>query len=434
MKFNLNDLRDALNTKIERIEALAAEEMEKGSLSDEQLAEFAQLSEEVKAAKAQLARQESAQALSAQKAKPPTVTGGHAIHTQQELKEYPGSKFVRLAMSVAAGRGNLTEAAQFAENEIGDSDVAMAVTTAADSGGALVPENWADDVIPLLQPRNVVRRLGAVEVDLPNGNLTMPRQTGGATSSYRGEDEEAKVSSPDFGELKMQAKEQISMVPISNRLIGHAGYRTEQLVLNDMINATAGAQDRAFLRGDGSNNSPVGMRKTALDAGRIISFSGDKDAKNVDEYLGALLLALEESNSLMIAPGWVLSPRTARYLMDLKNASGKFQYPEMKEGLLKGVRFEKTTNIPADLGAGGNESEILLADFNDVLIGDTNTWAVDFSKDSAYRDANGVLQLAFQKNQSLLRLVNENDIGFRHLEGLVLGDKVTFNSMHYLNN
>ena len=425
----------ACNTQRETIKSLAAIEAETGQLTAEQLTQFDTAKVSLEQNQAKLSRARLAQDTAIETATPVIGTGfgkGPAIHVKPELTNYPGAKVARLAMSVAAAKGNLADARTFAENEIGDKDVAMAVTTAADSGGSLVPENWASEVIELLTPRTLVRKMGARSVPLPGGNLTMPRQSGGATSQYKGETEQGSVSESKFGDLKMVAKEQISLVAMSNRLIGRAGYRIEQLVLNDMINATAQTQDRAFIRGDGTGESPTGIRKTAIDAGRVIAFGGALIATNIDEYLGALMLGLEESNSNMIMPGWMLPPRTARYLKDLKDSNGRFQYPEMKDGFLKGLPFDTTTNIPADLGVDSNESEIYLVDFNDVLIGETDTWSIDVSNETAYKDSNGDLQLTFQQNMSLLRLVTENDIGFRHLEGLIVGTGVKFNSSYYI--
>ena len=425
----------ACNTQRETIKSLAAIEAETGQLTAEQLAQFDAAQVSLEQNQAKLSRARLAQDTAIETATPVIGNGfgsGPAIHTKAPLKDYPGAKVARLAMSIAAAKGNLSDARLFAENEIGDKDVAMAVTTAANSGGSLVPENWASEVIELLTPRTLVRKMGAMSVPLPNGSLTIPRQSGGATSKYKGETEKGDVSESKFGDLKMQAKEQISLVAMSNKLIGHAGYRIEQLVLNDMINATAQTQDRAFIRGDGTGESPTGIRKTAIDAGRVIAFSGSLIATNIDEYLGALMLGLEESNSNMIMPGWMLPPRTARYLKDLKDSNGRFQYPEMKDGFLKGLPFDTTTNIPADLGVDSNESEIYLVDFNDVLIGETDTWSIDVSNETAYKDSNGDLQLTFQQNMSLLRLVTENDIGFRHLEGLIVGTGVKFNSSYYI--
>jgi hypothetical protein len=67
-----------------------------------------------------------------------------------------------------------------------------------------------------------------------------------------------------------------------------------------------------------------------------------------------------------------------------------------------------------------------------VLIGETDQYEINFSKEATYKDANGNLQSAYSNNQSVLRLVTANDIGFRHLEGLVLGTAVPFTSSFYL--
>ncbi len=335
-------------------------------------------------------------------------------------------------MAIAAGQGDLGLAQKFAANEIGDKDVAMAVSTAAGSGGALVPQHWSSEIIELLRPQSVVRKLGARSIPLPNGNATIPRLSGGATSSYRGENESVNASAPTVDDVKLSAKTQISIVPISNELIGYAGYNVEQLFLNDMIAATAEYQDAKFLRGDGTNSTPTGMRKTAQDGGRIIAWSGAVEAQAVDQYLGAFILALEESNSKMRMPGWVLSPRTKQFLADLYNDKGTKLYPEIANGYLKGYPFATTTNVPSNLGVGGNESEITFADFSDVLIGETDQYEINFSKEATYKDANGNLQSAYSNNQSVLRLVTANDIGFRHLEGLVLGTAVPFTSSFYL--
>ena len=80
----------------------------------------------------------------------------------------------------------------------------------------------------------MIRRLGARSVPLPNGNLTMPRMAGGATASYVGEGADAKATGANFDDVKLSAKTMITIVPMSNQLIGTAGYNVEQLVLGDL--------------------------------------------------------------------------------------------------------------------------------------------------------------------------------------------------------
>ncbi|MBN0301596.1 phage major capsid protein, partial [Pseudomonas aeruginosa] len=82
------------------------------------------------------------------------------IIVKQEPKQYTGAGMTRLVMSVAAGAGNLQDAAKFASEELNDQSVSMAISTAAASGGVLIPQNLHSEVIELLSDRTIVRKLG----------------------------------------------------------------------------------------------------------------------------------------------------------------------------------------------------------------------------------------------------------------------------------
>ncbi|MBJ7580502.1 phage major capsid protein [Aeromonas veronii] len=425
----IETLRRERGDIIAQIKALADLEASGTPLSDEQLKQFTDLELQANQISAAIARQESTERLMAAQAVPINANGSQAppaIHVKAELQQYPGAGFARLAMAVAAGKGDLQLAEQFAAKEIGDSQVAMAISTASGSGGALIPENLHSEVIELLRPRTVVRKLGARVVPLPNGNLSMPRMSGGAQSSYVGEGIDARATASQFGDVKLSAKTMITLVPISNQLIGRTGFNVEQLVLSDCIAAMSVREDKAFLRDDGTNNTPTGFKAVATAAARFKEWSGEVNLTTIDGYLDALILMLMGSDSLMIKPGWALSPRTWMKLFGLRDGNGNKVYPEMAGGLLKGYPIAHTNTIPVNLGTATNESEIYFADFNDVVIGEQDNMTVDFSTEAAYVDSNGDMVSAFSRNQSLIRLVGNHDVGFRHPEGLALGTKVTW--------
>lgn len=411
----------------QKVQALAAVEQESGELTAEQLTEFDALKAEFDQLTTKMSRAETTEAMNALTAKP--VSAGRqapAVHTKPELKQYPGASAARMVMSIAAGGGSLGDAVKFARNEIGDLDVAMAMETGGGSAGALVPDNMHDEIIELLRPRTVVRMLGARNVPLPNGNLSMPRMTSGASAGYVGEGNDVLASEGSTDDVNLSAKTMITLVPMSNQLIGRAGFRIEQIVLNDMINAMAVREDKAFLRDDGTSNTPTGFKKTATDASRTSAWSGTADLATIDAYLDGLILTLMNSDSLLIQPGWAMSPRTYMKLFGLRDGNGNKVYPELAQGLLKGYPVKHTTTIPTNLGAGTNESEIYFADWNDVVIGEQENMKVDFSREATYKDSGGTLVSAFSRNQSVVRVVAEHDIGFRHPEGLVLGTGVTW--------
>lgn len=329
-------------------------------------------------------------------------------------------------MAIAAGKGDVSEAAKFARSEIGDEQVAMAIETSSGSGGELIPQNTHNEVIELLRPMSTVRALGARSLPLPNGNLSIPSLTSGATSGYVGEGTDVLATESQFGDVKLAAKTMITLVPMSNELIGRAGFNVEQLVLGDMLAAMAEREDKAFLRDDGTSSTPTGFKARATAAGRTEAWAGAVDLATIDAFLDSLILKLMMSDSKMINPGWDLSPRSFMKLFGLRDGNGNKVYPEMAQGQLKGYQIMKTTTIPVNLGTGSNESEIYFADWNDVVIGDSDNMSMSFSTEATYKDSGGNLVSAFSRNQSLIRVVREHDIGFRHMEGLVLGTGVTW--------
>lgn len=425
----IEELRRQRATINDQVQSLAALEAEGAELSAEQLAQFTQLQSQFDDLTAKIERMESAEKAAALVAKPVTSQGNSApgIIVKEEAKQYKGAGMARLVMSMAAAQGDITLAANFAANELNDQKLAAVINTAAGSGGALVPTNMQNEVIELLRDRAIVRKLGARSIPLPNGNLSIPRLAGGSTASYTGEGKDVKASGASFDDVKLSAKTLICMVPVSNQLIGRAGFAVEQLILSDIISGIATREDKAFLRDDGTNDTPKGMKKVAEDAGRTVAWSGtDYSLNAIDAYLDSMILKVLDGNSNMLNSGWGMSNRSYMKLMGLRDGNGNKVYPEMTQGMLKGYPVLRTSAIPVNLGTGGNESEIYFADFSDVLIGEDGAMTVDFSKEATYVDADGQMVSAFARNQSLVRVITEHDIAFRHLEGLVLGTKVTW--------
>jgi HK97 family phage major capsid protein len=427
---NLEEIRRKRAEVNAQIQLLATKEAE-GSISSEEIEQFEKLATEIETMTASMTRLEKAESMAASAAQPITsfAAGSAAVHIKEEAEQYAGSSVARTVMAIAAGAGDLSLSAKFAQEELRDNNVSMAIQTTAGSGGALIPQNMLEETIELLRPRTIVRRLGAVSVPLPNGNLSMPSMSSGASSGYVGEGDDVNATESEFGDVKLSAKTMITLVPMSNQLIGRAGRNIETLVLNDMINSMAAREDKAFLRDDGTSNTPLGFKAAATAAGRVVAWAGTADLATIDTYLDSLILKLMESDSLLITPGWGLSPRTYMKLAGLRDGNGNKVYPELSLPVgkrnLKGWPVEFTTTIPVNLGAG-TETEIYFADFNDVVIGEAENMTIDFSKEATYKDSSGNLVSAFARNQSLIRVVMEHDIGFRHIEGLVLGTKVTW--------
>ncbi|HAW61041.1 MAG TPA: phage major capsid protein, partial [Pseudomonas sp.] len=101
-------------------------------------------------------------------------------------------------------------------------------------------------------------------------------------------------------------------------------------------------------------------------------------------------------------------------------------YPEIDAGLLKGYKWALTTQIPTNLGAGGNESEIYFVNFADCYIGEVEQLAIAISTEASYKDGEGNVVSAFQRDQTLIRVISKHDFGPRHIESIAIGTGVTW--------
>jgi HK97 family phage major capsid protein len=423
----------------EKLQALAALEGKEGSLSAEQLAEFDSLKAEFDALTAKINRAQAAEQAAAATATPVDKTEEAArkaagSHVDPELKQKarPGQGMARMARALAATKGDPRRAAEFAEKNGFGSDVSAALNTGTESsGGILVPANLAAEVIELLRPRAVVRSLGARTLPLANGNITIPRLKGGAVVGYIGTDSDIPATEQQFDDLKLSAKKLAALVPISNDLLRYSGSNpnVDQIVTDDLTGSMAAREDKAFIRDDGTGNTPKGLRNWALAANVIHSpdlsaLSGVDLYNAIDQALGSLILLLENADAGAFNPGWIMAPRTKRYLSDLRDGNGNKFFPELAQGMLKGYPIRSTTQVPWNLGVGANESEIYFADFGDMFIGESDELRIDYSSEATYKDSEGNVISAFQRDQTLVRVITQHDFGPRHVESIAVMDQV----------
>jgi HK97 family phage major capsid protein len=177
--------------------------------------------------------------------------------------------------------------------------------------------------------------------------------------------------------------------------------------------------DLAFIRGAGTSFSPLGMRNvligTTFETTNVLTMTATPTLTTVTNDLGRLELALLQANVPMTNPGWIFAPRTMVYLMNLRDGNGNLAFPEMQLGVLRGKPFRTTTNVPVNLGGGANESEIYLADFAHVLIGEQSGIELAISQEAAYRDAANTVQASFSRDETVVRAIAKHDFALRHL-------------------
>jgi len=333
----------------------------------------------------------------------------------------PGATFIRCVRYLAGGHGGLDGAAKVASGQR-DMDAVRALSASvAVSGGFAVPQGYSGEVIEALRPLVAVRKLGPVIVPAPNGNLTWPKINSGATVGYVPEGS-VPITQPAFVGLNLMARKTAAMVPVSNTWIRSASPAGDFIIKQDLIAAVAAAEDAAFLKGTGGANAPTGIRNWAP-ASNLIASTGASIAQ-IEADLTSAEYALTGASVLMTRPGWVLSPRTAAALRSLRNATNSVRiFPEMLKGELKGYPFAVSAN--QTISATGT-TEILLADFGEIVLAEYGLILDAASAGGTYTDAQSNVIQAFQADQTLIRVASMADIGVRHQSAVAVITGVTY--------
>lgn len=423
---------------LDRMQAIldAAGEADRDLTAEEQ-AEFDALKaadDKLSAELAALEDLERRQAAAARVQPLPGLPGGAPLTAPAQAKDpaEKGLRAARMVRALAAVKGIPMLAAQYAEQQWGDGQLfANQNTGTGAAGGFLVPEDVSGEIIELLRPASVVMSLSPVVIPMSSGNFTMNRVASGAQASYIGEQQDAPATGVQFGQVKLSAKKLAALIPVSNDLLRMASQQADRVVRDDMIAAIAQRTDLAFLRGTGSEFSPRGLRSqllgTALAASNILAANATVNLANVTTDLGRMVLALANLDVPMLRPGYVLAPRTERFLMDLRDGNGNFAFrEEMQAGRLNGYPYRRTTQVPINLGGGTNESEIYFADFAQVVVGEHMGLEVATSTEAAYVDAQGTMRAAFSRDETIMRGIVQHDIGLRHLAAVCVLTGVTW--------
>lgn len=283
-------------------------------------------------------------------------------------------------------------------------------TLVSAQGGLLVPIERRNEIIDLLYPTTAYFRGNPVTVPMPNGNFSQPAAATGASAAYRGEGARAAVSEPTFRDLDMRAFILSSIVPITDQLLRYSEGGVAQWTENNLRIVMSQKADSTLLRSAGGANTPVGIFnspaavRTAAAAGATPTIAVlETDFRNAENRFTDL-------NIPGFGATWVMNPRAIGRLYDMRDANGNRYFPEIggDNPMFRGKRVLSTQQLPNNLGAGTNETEIALVDWNWVWYGDAVPLRLKFSGEATVY-FNGDWQSAFQQGLYYIMAEMEHD-------------------------
>ena len=307
------------------------------------------------------------------------------------------------------------------EKEVFDETRKRAMSQTTDSaGGYLVPTQHIAELIEMLYDRAVCIALGATVLDNLTGSpVEIPKQTGGATAYWPGENAAITDSNLTLDQLSLSPKAVGCLVKLSNRLIQLSNPSAEVMVRRDIATALALAIDLKALRGDGTSNTPTGIANTSGINTVAIGTSGGVfdfdiamqmiDELDVDNALkGKLGFAFHSK-----VKGKMKRERVPQFSGDGK---GAYVMMPMTDAVLKeklGYAFETSNQIPTNLskGSGTSLSEVYFGNWEELLIGSWGAMQIMASQETSD---------AFEKNQTWVRILQDVDIGVRHAQSFCL--------------
>lgn len=292
----------------------------------------------------------------------------------------------------------------------------------ATSLGNMILPQYMREIIEMLRKRPVIRGIARV-IPNPTGSLSLRRATSDGVAYWVGEGQVITPSKPGVGTMSFLRKKLAALSVVSNDLIRFGGTEVDQYILDSLIAVIALAEDLAFIRGDGTEFSPKGIRKL-LAAANIFAQTGTTLAA-VDADMAKAIRLVEEAN-IYAEPGSIhclMVPRTWWGLWKLAAATdtGFRPYREALErntaeapnGYVLNCPTHKTNQIPTNLGGGGNEAERYFVHGPSLWIADTFNNMVDVFPGGAYEDG-GATVSGISRDETVMRVIRETDFNMKY--------------------
>lgn len=371
--------RDVTDIELANIQALKLE-IDKTDERIEQITEI-----EVRKAKAaELAASVDGAVSETRSAAPARVISEEATYHKRSENNF-------LADAMAAEFGGSYEARERIARYQNEVRIEKRDSGSANFAGLVVPQYLVDEFAPL-------RRAGRKTLDISN-KMTLPptgmtvnigRLTTGVTSYVQASENSAPTeSSPDDTLLTVNVNTVASMFDLSKQAVLR-GVGVETQLLGDAIRSYGSKVDALALNGSGSSGEHLGILNTTginsvtytdttptylefwpkfIDGIQAIAsnyYGGANAIVMHPAMAGALLKAVDGSNRPMIVPSSG-GPMNAPGSYDQIGYESRFS--------LAGLPVIEDANMPTNLGAGTNQTAILIGDFSQSYFWEENSGA-----------------------------------------------------------
>ena len=214
-------------------------------------------------------------------------------------------------------------------------------------GGALIKQEYASEIIPLLRPRAVLLQAGA-QVQPFTGKMNIGRLNGGATAQMVKEGQALTPATYGTDAVILDGHKCMALAEPSNDMLRNPDLDTAGTVTDDIMNAIAVKADALGFTGDGTGANPKGITKLVASGQKVSGVAiTSANITSVIAMLNSLRQKVKSSNLPFEGnqPFWAFNARTEFALRGLRDTAGYVFNDGMDNGVLQGHPFFSTENV-----------------------------------------------------------------------------------------
>lgn len=246
----------------------------------------------------------------------------------------------------------------------------LTVGTPTAGGNLVATELRSDSFIDVLRNAMALEQLGITTLTDLNGNVAIPRQTGGATGYWVAEGGTTTESQPAFDQVALTPKTVGAFTDISRQLLLQSSLSIEALVRGDLAKIIALELDRAGLTGSGTSNQPRGVLNTS-GIGSVVG--GTNGLAPTYDHMVDLETAVANANAAMGNMGYLTNTKVRGKLKKTQRFAGTNGDPVWERGNeINGYKTAISNQVPSNLTKGtsaGVCSAIAFGNWSDLIMG-----------------------------------------------------------------
>ena len=291
----------------------------------------------------------------------------HALANPSDRRAQEAAAFEFEASRAASEKMGRQATGLFVPSDVLKRDYTVGTATAG--GNTVSTDLLSNSFIDSLENSMQVANLGATILRDLQGNIAIPRQTGGATAYWVAESGAVTESQAAFDQVQLSPKTVGAYSDLSRKLLLQSSMDIESFIRNELSMRLALAIDDKAINGDGSNNTPTGILSTT----GIGSVAFETERNPTFGEMVDIETQVSQDNALIGSLAYMTTAAMAGSLKQKAKDTGSGQFI-LAGGQANGYNVAVTNQCAAHTAIFGNWADLVIAMWGGLDINvDTST-------------------------------------------------------------